>query len=141
MVGLSSIVTLAVVTAQASSSEIWSRAGAICLQGPHHSAQKSTRTGVLDCSTSFSKLSSVTFTVLIKLLPIWVAGSQRPSASTSDVSLADLGINRIGGRGKGFVRQVFWDRHQPGSIGPHQGRLHRAIGEDGAKHRHIDRHL
>src|SRR3954464_8438631 len=57
------------VTAPASSSEIWSSAGAICLQGPHHSAQKSTRTGVLDCSTSFSKLSSVTFTVLIIQLP------------------------------------------------------------------------
>src|SRR5215469_13375115 len=65
------------VTAPASSSEIWSRAGAICLQGPHHSAQKSTRTGVLACSTSFSKLSSVTFTVLIIRLPS-MGGRQLP---------------------------------------------------------------
>ena len=46
-----------------SSSAICSRAGPICLQGPHHSAQKSTSTGVDDFRTSASKLSSVTFTV------------------------------------------------------------------------------
>jgi hypothetical protein len=33
--------------------------GAIILQGPHHSAQKSTTTGWLDWSTSASKVASV----------------------------------------------------------------------------------
>src|SRR5687767_877240 len=37
-----------------------SRIGAIILQGPHHSAQKSTSTGSLDFSTSASKSSSLT---------------------------------------------------------------------------------
>ena len=44
-------------------SAICSRAGPICLQGPHHSAQKSTRTGTDALRTSASKLSSVTLTV------------------------------------------------------------------------------
>ena len=37
---------------------ISSSAGPIILQGPHHSAQKSTTTGVSDWSTSFSKDAS-----------------------------------------------------------------------------------
>ena len=39
--------------------------GAICLQGPHHSAQKSTITGLPALITSASKFSSVTLTVAI----------------------------------------------------------------------------
>src|SRR5580704_17649731 len=62
------MLTLAMVTWPASSSEIWSSAGAICLHGPHHSAQKSTSTGPEAFSTSDSKLSSVTFTVVIAFL-------------------------------------------------------------------------
>ena len=42
------------------SAAISSRIGAIILQGPHHSAQKSTSTGVADFSTSCSKVASVT---------------------------------------------------------------------------------
>src|SRR6185503_4496130 len=41
-----------------------SRIGAIILQGPHHSAQKSTRTGVVDFKTSSSKLAAVRVTIL-----------------------------------------------------------------------------
>src|SRR5262245_7168952 len=36
-----------------------STVGAICLQGPHHTAQKSTRVGISDLSTSASKFASV----------------------------------------------------------------------------------
>src|SRR5690606_9807576 len=68
--GLSSMLTLAPVTLPASSSAICSSAGPICLQGPHHSAQKSTRTGVEDFRTSASKLSSVTFTVAMNGSPL-----------------------------------------------------------------------
>ena len=39
---------------------ICSRAGAIILHGPHHSAHRSTRTGNDDCSTSAVKVASVT---------------------------------------------------------------------------------
>src|SRR4029077_17758579 len=37
--------------------------GAIARQGPHQVAQKSTRTGFSDCSTSWSKFASVTSTI------------------------------------------------------------------------------
>src|SRR3569833_2438025 len=46
--------------------------GAICLQGPHQTAQKSTRVGVSDFRTSVSKLASVcslTFWLAIRVPP------------------------------------------------------------------------
>ena len=63
--GSSSILCLAIVTSFDISSEISSSEGPICLQGPHHSAQKSTTIGFEDFITSLSKFSSVTFTVAI----------------------------------------------------------------------------
>ncbi len=65
MPGFSSTLTLAIFTRPFISLEISSSAGPIARQGPHHSAQKSTTTGSADCSTSCSKLASVTFTVAI----------------------------------------------------------------------------
>src|SRR5882757_7488849 len=58
--GFSSMLTLATVTLPAMSVASSSKKGPIILQGPHHSAQKSTRTGPLARSTSASKLLSVT---------------------------------------------------------------------------------
>src|SRR5579862_9921728 len=52
----------------ASCCPISSSAGAIILQGAHHSAQKSTRTAPLCASTSASKLASVTVCVDIPVL-------------------------------------------------------------------------
>src|SRR5690606_28907990 len=72
VMGLSSMLILAIVTLPDSSSAICSSAGPICLQGPHHSAQKSTRTGVEDFRTSASKLSSVTLTVAMNGSPLGV---------------------------------------------------------------------
>ena len=46
-VGLSSTLSLAIVTLSPCSPAISSRIGAIILHGPHHSAQKSTRTGLV----------------------------------------------------------------------------------------------
>ena len=61
--GFSSTLSLAIFTLPFISLAISSSAGAIILQGPHHSAQKSTMTGSLDLMTSASKLESVTLAV------------------------------------------------------------------------------
>src|SRR6185312_8066720 len=58
--GFSSILTLATVTRPAISVASSSRNGAIILQGPHHSAQKSTSTGPLAPRTSLSNVPSLT---------------------------------------------------------------------------------
>ena len=51
------------------SSLIFSTEGAIILQGPHHSAQKSTNTGKSDFTTSSSKFESFnSITLLITIL-------------------------------------------------------------------------
>src|SRR5690606_32058392 len=57
----SSLPTLARPSYSAASS---SMIGAIIRHGPHQTAQKSTSTGTSDCSTSCSKLSSVSVTYL-----------------------------------------------------------------------------
>src|SRR6478735_6405903 len=44
---------------------ISSRIGATCLHGPHHSAQKSTRTGLSDLRTCASNSASVTDSMLL----------------------------------------------------------------------------
>src|SRR5215210_3529451 len=58
------MLSLAMVSLSPCSAAISSRTGATILQGPHHSAQKSTSTGLSLPSTSLAKLVSVTFTVL-----------------------------------------------------------------------------
>src|SRR6202012_410259 len=60
--GFSSILILAIVTLSPSSLANSSSAGAIMRQGPHHSAQKSTRTGFLESRTSAWNEASETFT-------------------------------------------------------------------------------
>src|ERR1700712_2622398 len=54
------MLTLATVSLPAYSPAISSSAGPIALQGPHHSAQKSTSTGPVAGSTSVLKLASLT---------------------------------------------------------------------------------
>src|SRR5262249_48320527 len=63
--GFESTSSLATVSAPAFSPAISSSTGATILHGPHHVAQKSTRTGVLLESTSLENESSVTLTVLL----------------------------------------------------------------------------
>src|SRR5690606_26357462 len=67
--GLSSMLILAMVTRPSISAAISSRAGAIILQGPHHSAQKSTRTGPEAFKTSCSKVPSLVALVLMQTYP------------------------------------------------------------------------
>mgnify|MGYP000682735119 CR=1 FL=1 len=59
----SSTLILAIVTLPAYSPASASNEGAIILQGPHHSAQKSSKTGVEDLITSASKLASLTYLI------------------------------------------------------------------------------
>src|ERR1700745_3683624 len=56
--GLSSTLSFATETCPPCSLAISSNSGAIILHGPHHSAQKSTITGLSPCVTSRSKLDS-----------------------------------------------------------------------------------
>src|SRR5215212_10132322 len=52
--------TFATFTEPSYSAAIWSIIGATCLHGPHHAAQKSTKTGTSEFKTSSSKVSTVT---------------------------------------------------------------------------------
>src|SRR5260370_15339552 len=65
--GFASILTLATVTRLSMSVARSSRKGAIILHGPHHSAQKSTRTGSVARSTTLSKLPSLTAVGFIEI--------------------------------------------------------------------------
>src|SRR5207302_1223860 len=84
--GFSSILTLATVTRPAISVASSSRNGAIILQGPHHSAQKSTSTGSLARSTTASKLLSLTG-----------VGFITKSSVSSALTLGEPQIRRQGG--------------------------------------------
>src|ERR1041385_1172075 len=75
--GFSSTLSFTILTLPFIVPAISSRAGAIILQGPHHSAQKSTTTGSALFSTSVSKSLSDTFETPIGHLgccAFWVLG-------------------------------------------------------------------
>src|SRR6202023_3889455 len=64
VLGFSSMLSLAMRILSLYVSAISSRMGAIILQGPHHSAQKSNRTGLSDLRTSLSNVASLVWTIL-----------------------------------------------------------------------------
>src|SRR3954469_26006626 len=61
------MLSFAIVSLSPCSAAISSRTGATILHGPHHSAQKSTSTGLSLPSTSSAKLASVTVLVLLAM--------------------------------------------------------------------------
>src|SRR5438270_9947629 len=73
--------SLAIVSFSLCSAAISSSTGATILHGPHHSAQKSTRTGLSLPSTSLAKLASVTVLVLpaMVVLSVVVLGLPVPT--------------------------------------------------------------
>src|SRR3712207_1844907 len=71
------MLSLAIVSLSLCSAAISSRTGATILHGPHHSAQKSTRTGLSLPSTSSAKVASVTVTVLPAMVVLLVV-RERP---------------------------------------------------------------
>ena len=72
IVDSSSVLSFTILSFEPCSSEISSRIGPTARQGPHHSAQKSTKTGVLLFKTSASNDAVVTLLVAIVLLLIRV---------------------------------------------------------------------
>src|SRR5689334_19691980 len=76
-----------------------SRIGAIILQGPHHSAQKSTRIGTGDCRTSFAKFSCVRVTTLGEAMCLEIRQTPNHVSGGSDRGETDQcgnhGENRI----------------------------------------------
>ena len=111
---------LAMVTLSPSSAAISSSAGAIIRHGPHHSAQKSTSTGLSAPSTSVAKLWSVTVLVAMAAnLLRWVGGAYGDSAARCSTGQARTAAARrcraapIGPRGRG--RSPPAPRHKPPS--------------------------
>src|SRR6056297_4210718 len=112
--GLLSTSTLAILILPSISADNSSRAGPICLQGPHHSAQKSTTTGRSEFFTSASKVSSVTATVAIGIslrIGILFEG-QRYGGPVSP--------SRSGGLTKGSCHMIVGQRHVNRRGGPDQ---------------------
>src|SRR3954469_8321240 len=109
------MLSLAIVSLSPCSFAISSSTGATILHGPHHSAQKSTRTGLSLPSTSSAKVASVTVTVLpamgvsssrwesCSLVPT-AAGARlcpAPSALVEGLGQPALGVDRGGRAGAG----------------------------------------
>src|SRR3954469_9426556 len=88
---------------------ISSSTGATILHGPHHSAQKSTSTGLSLCSTSLANVASVTVLVLA---PTGAPRRRVRSCSSRTGSYDDL-CHRPTGRRAGQVRGVLLERGQP----------------------------
>src|SRR5262245_43940969 len=68
--GFSSTLSLTIFTFSPSEPAISSSAGAIIRQGPHHSAQKSTTTGLVAFNTSDSKVASETLPTAMEYLVV-----------------------------------------------------------------------
>src|SRR3954447_12294619 len=87
--GFSSTFSFTISILPACSAAISSSTGATRRQGPHHAAQKSTRTGFSACSTSFSNVASVTSRIALLLLR--GGGGSRLRASDQLAGRRELG--------------------------------------------------
>src|SRR4051812_36386492 len=113
--------------------------GPTALQGPHHSAQKSTSTGPEASSTSWRKLSSVTAFVS-SLMPLGRLVSEARSGlawvefgtPTSPVKNPSVAGQSCAGRVQ--VEERRRQDHAGCTVGPDQGALHGSVGKGGAEH-------
>src|SRR5438552_3345891 len=118
--------SLTIFTLSPISRAISSRTGATRRQGPHHSAQKSTRTGVSASSTSAMNVSSVTALVA----PMSFVLQSRYRCSVRQRGDVALGVERRGRAGAGgrdgllvrVVDQVAGGEHAR-LVGPGAGRV------------------
>src|SRR3982750_3810105 len=94
--------SFAIVSLSLCSAAISSSTGATILHGPHHSAQKSTSTGLSLPRTSLAKLASVTVTVLPAMEVLLLDGycwEDRASALVEGLGEPALGVDRRRGAG------------------------------------------
>src|SRR3954471_18048435 len=96
------MLSLAIVSLSPCSAAISSSTGATILHGPHHSAQKSTSTGLSLPRTSLAKLESVTVTVLPAMVLLLLVGVGRGLSGPSAGPAASL--RAVGGRGVLYQR-------------------------------------
>src|SRR5687767_7409468 len=105
--GFSSTLSFTTTILSVCSPAISSRMGETWRHGPHHSAQKSTSTGLSCWSTSLAKLSSVTVLVFAPTgLPLWTGSvggcppllvSTRPTRTGFPASGRDDGLRDVRG--------------------------------------------
>src|SRR5207249_5478128 len=95
--GLSSTLSLTILTLSPIAPEISSSAGAIMRQGPHHSAQKSTTTGPVAFSTSASKLASETLLTAMGNTSFLLNGGWEANLGTRSASVKAASRRRDGG--------------------------------------------
>src|SRR3954447_14852871 len=115
------MLTLTICTLSPISAAISASSGSTFLQGAHQSAQKSTRTGLSDCSTSLTNVASVTALVA----PTWTSGSGKGKENSEFDERGDepLGVQcgRTSGAGGGDGLPVRVVHQVPG--GEHAGNL------------------
>src|ERR1700733_12153251 len=101
---LSSILSMAIRILSLYSPAISSRMGAIILQGPHHSAQKSSNTGLSDLSTSWLKVASLVCTMCELLTRFILHGRTKSSFKGKEVEA--LACEKQGGCGESRARNT-----------------------------------
>src|SRR5689334_22001902 len=141
--GLSSTLSLTILTLPPSEPAISSSAGAIMRHGPHHSAQKSTTTGSFALSTSVSKSASETLPTPMGDLVLLGAGESGPRKESErmDATPERQGGSRGGEAGDLGIQEVGRKFHQIRHIGPDQHGTHRPVRIELAQHRAIEREL
>ena len=82
--GFSSMLTFTISTLSPISLAISASSGSTFLHGAHHSAQKSTSTGLSDCSTSLVKVASVTALPAAPTGSSWMLKLDGSYSSTND---------------------------------------------------------
>src|SRR4051812_29644990 len=100
---------------------ISSSTGATILHGPHHSAQKSTRTGLSFCSTSVANVASVTVLVLAPMRFALLGVGRVPGQVISRTGTYDDLCHRPAARRTGQMRHVLLERREP-ALGIERGR-------------------
>src|SRR3954469_24017088 len=126
--GFSSTLSFTILTFSPSEPAISSSAGAIMRHGPHHSAQKSTTTGLADFRTSASNVASETLPTLIGHLVVSRIGKFIPlrSPEPMDGMGERQGRSRSGDGGvQCFVEQNSRQFHEFQRLGPQQRGTHR----------------
>src|SRR4051812_25312913 len=124
------MLTLTTCSFSLCSPAISSSTGATILHGPHHSAQKSTSTGLSLCSTSLANVASVTVFVLAPICRALLGSGRCPVEQSGTTIYARNVLRHRATRGRtGQVGGVLLERGQP-PLGVQGGGAARARGGD-----------